>query len=102
MTTIKITHDEIIRHADLLCMLYWRWQDEREYEDFQEYRDRLARDTGWNIVKMTKRPFAVYVDDGTGWAHRIGVTAKSITHQNVPRWRFGLGVLRQPWGKYST
>jgi len=47
-----------------LADLFFRWQDESEYEDLRTYAAplaRIARDTSKSVVieKMTKRPFGV-------------------------------------------
>ena len=42
-----------------LVHLYDRWQDEKEYEDFKDYKESFSKVTGLKIVKMTSRPFKV-------------------------------------------
>jgi hypothetical protein len=46
--------------ADLLGNLYGRWQDEKDYENFSDYQERLQRDFPYAITRMTKRPFAIW------------------------------------------
>jgi len=44
----------------MLSYLYSRWQDEKEYENIEEYAKPLtatAEKHGLKIVKMNKRPF---------------------------------------------
>ncbi len=43
-----------------LGMLWGRWQDEKQYEDINDYKTpflEAASDYGVTIVKMNKRPF---------------------------------------------
>ena len=47
--------------ATVLGNLYGRWQDEREYEDFADYKramEKTLNGMGYTLVKMTKSPFA--------------------------------------------
>ncbi len=59
-----------------------RWQDEKEHENFSEYRAPLekiaAKHPGVVIGKMSKRPFSVsFVVDGA--AYTLAATARQIT-----------------------
>lgn len=41
--------------------LYYRWQDEKQYEDFNEYVNAMMESmpNGATLIKGTKRPFGV-------------------------------------------
>lgn len=55
----EIIHSDKI--SDRLCYLYERWQDEKAYEDFNDYADdikeTIATVKGVRFHKGTKRPF---------------------------------------------
>lgn len=46
---------------DHICYLWARWQDEKEFEDINEYGASIAKNfpEGWKLIKSTKRPFGV-------------------------------------------
>lgn len=47
------------KNSDLLMSLYMRWQDEREYEDFEQYKQRIAKEFDTcELVSFKKRPFS--------------------------------------------
>lgn len=49
--------DDMFDNADLLWYLKDRWQDEKEYEDFSDYKDKVQKfveEKGFVFVKMTK------------------------------------------------
>ena len=52
-------------HADLLFNLWGRWQDEKEYEDIQDYLTVIQKYIP-EAYKITKRPFGIRCkcDDG--------------------------------------
>lgn len=42
--------------------LKWRWEDEKQYEDFADYITvvkKMCEDNGAEFLKMSKRPFQV-------------------------------------------
>ena len=43
---------------DLLCNLKFRWDDEKDYEDFNDYI-KVIKDKYPEIIKVTKRPFGI-------------------------------------------
>jgi hypothetical protein len=64
----------------LCANLYGRWQDEKEYEDFNDYvkvATEAATKQGLTLVKMTKRPFTVEVKNTKRFV--IKVTARKVT-----------------------
>jgi hypothetical protein len=68
----------------LMENLYNRWQDEREYEDFNDYVKPLqpiAAECGVEIVSMKKRPFSVvFTSDGKKFA---AVVTSKTTHFEI-------------------
>jgi hypothetical protein len=52
---------------NLISSLYYRWQDEKEYEDFKDYTDALMKKVmevapkGTKLVKGHKRPFGITI-----------------------------------------
>jgi hypothetical protein len=75
---MKITHETTVAEIlgedvfdsfiDFFSYLYSRWQDEKEYEDFQEYIDAAEDKVGLPIDKMTKRPFQVNFYASDTWS----------------------------------
>ena len=51
--------------------LYERWQDEKEYEDFNDYVTIMMKymPEGATLVKGTKRPFGVVINYGGKKVH---------------------------------
>lgn len=44
--------------GDRICYLYERWQDEKEYENIEDYKKNLQELlVSHTIIRMTKRPF---------------------------------------------
>jgi len=66
--------DSILQH---FVYLYDRWQNEREYEDFGEYKKSFEKVSGYKIVKMLKRPFKVifFVGEEKFWIKITSTTA---------------------------
>lgn len=56
-------------NQNLIVSLYYRWQDECEYENIADYSKVIAKPVvkiGGKFVKMTKRPFGfVFTLDGS-------------------------------------
>ena len=60
----KVLNDSnAIRKFDYL---YWRWQDEKQYEDFNDYVEAMMKfmPSGATLVKGSKRPFGVTIKYG--------------------------------------
>lgn len=61
-----------------------RWDDEREYEDINDYRTVLApffQAAGFDIVKMSKRPFGFTTKSVDGsFKVTVGKTRFRVTH----------------------
>lgn len=51
--------------------LYERWQDEKEYEDFNDYVKGMMNymPEGATLIKGTKRPFGVVINYGGNKVH---------------------------------
>lgn len=69
---------------DTLVYLYDRWQDEKEYEDINDYSASLITKMpdGMEFVKMTKRPFGLQVKVGQS-TYQIRVTASELSWKLV-------------------
>ena len=54
--------------SSYLCNLYERWQDEKEYEDFNDYKacaKKAIENAGGTFVDLGKRPFrCIFVVQG--------------------------------------
>ena len=63
--------------GDLVGNLMCRWQDEKEYEDINDYQKVLESEMpqGWKIKKMTKRPFGFHFTIGTDAVYAITMSA---------------------------
>lgn len=68
-----------------ICYLYARWQDEKEYEDIEEYKSaiQMKMPEGFLITKMTKRPFGFEFTIGTNAIYAIDVTQGNYTWKRV-------------------
>jgi hypothetical protein len=62
--------------------LWSRWQDEKQYENINDYSkplEPIAEECGVKIVKMTARPFSCQFSvDGILWELRMTGTAYSF------------------------
>jgi hypothetical protein len=64
--------------------LYFRWQDEYEYEDIKDYQlplNSLATKCGVSITKMNKRPFGCDFSVA-GKNFTIKVTSRSYSYSS--------------------
>ena len=69
----------------LMGDLYGRWQDEKEYEDINDYKvpfERAAKKWGITIVKMKKSPFGMHftVD---GRLYNYTATNRSVSYTKI-------------------
>lgn len=64
--------------AQYFSSLAYRWQDEKQYEDFAEYKRALKAKlpAGYVFVSLTKQPFA--------WVYRTdtGITFTMVARRN--------------------
>lgn len=62
--------------------LFDRWQEEKEYEDFSDYKDRAKKVTEGQkltFIGLTKSPFVwKYKDDSVGQIH-VKITNTQVT-----------------------
>jgi hypothetical protein len=58
------------KHSNMLFNLYGRWQDEKEYEDFDDYVSAFKKYVP-SVVKGLKKPFGFVIkcDDGELFAY---------------------------------
>ena len=68
-----------------LSNLWCRWQDEKEYEDWNEYasvmKQRIEKQGG-DFIKAYKRPFGLTYELG-GFKYQIKMNAKSYSFKRV-------------------
>lgn len=69
----------------IVSNLKFRWEDEREYEDFEEYCKviRRALPPGATNERITSRPFRVEYDNA-GYHWRVSATGKSVRVERRP------------------
>jgi hypothetical protein len=72
---------------DFFGYLYGRWQDEKEYEDFQEYIDAVENRLGLPIERMTKRPFEAVIFASRDWFIYFKATSRHIEYGKRRRQR---------------
>jgi len=76
----RAVSDWIKKNIDTLEYLYDRWQDEKKYEDFNEYiktmQSKLHND--FKFIKMTKQPFQINFKFN-GKEYGIKVTANKVS-----------------------
>jgi hypothetical protein len=64
MTVQELWKEIVDKHAILLCSLYERWQDEKQYEDINDYLIQIQKFIP-QAYAITKRPFGIYVKADT-------------------------------------
>lgn len=65
----------------ILDNLYCRWQDEKEYEDINDYKVAFAKAAKVNVVKATKRPFGFVVEFSELPGNQYHIIATARTSQ---------------------
>jgi hypothetical protein len=73
---------EEIMKAPWVLNLYERWQDEKQYEDIEEYRAAATRFAGVPCIKAYKRPF--------GFAFEIEGKKYKVTVKAAGRGRYNM------------
>lgn len=65
--------------------LWSRWQDEREYEDINDYAKVFAAKlpAGVTLLKMTKRPFGFHYSIPSGARFHFTVTGRSVGFKQI-------------------
>lgn len=57
-TIAEMIGDEKLAHfIDFLELISMRWKDEKDYEDWEDYKASCEKKMGHKLVSMTKRPF---------------------------------------------
>ena len=56
------TTDEFQKDIDYLYMLKYRWMDEREYEDFNDYIENAKKNIKSFKIKKMQKSFAIFFD----------------------------------------
>lgn len=72
--------------ADLSFNLWNRWQDEKDYEDINDYLEPykpLAKKYGVELIKMTKRPFGLQFRISDGREYQISTTSRATGYQRI-------------------
>lgn len=74
--------DDIANHAGYL---WGRWQDEKAYEDFNDYIASMQKQMpeGFTITGGSKRPFGFKFTIGTEAEYLLTVTARSVGWKRV-------------------
>ena len=79
MNRRKIASDFFENNLNLVANLASRWADEKDYENPEDYKDRMQKaapvETGIRITKMIRRPF------GFEWTLQ-GVTYRTTCKMN--------------------
>ena len=71
--------DEVL---EFMGYLYSRWQDEKEYENFNDYVQALEKKIDCNMIRFTKNPFQAFFEiDGSN--HWIKVTSTRISWRTI-------------------
>jgi hypothetical protein len=87
VATPQAVRDKIsaVIDTDWLSYLYGRWQNEREYEDINDYGKAFTKNTGWPVVKCSKRPFGFTfkVPEVPNAVYEIKVTARSAAWRRI-------------------
>lgn len=80
-TSKKITWESfgelLNKKGVLLCNLWERWQDEKEYEDIEDYGKVIAKELGFKSVEMSKRPFGFKVP--CTYNNKVGTAFAKVT-----------------------
>jgi hypothetical protein len=70
VVTLYKTSEEVIEvtrtHMKFLISLFERWQDEKEYEDIEDYRVAARDRMDIAVLKCFKEPFGFYLPHRTG------------------------------------
>lgn len=85
--TPQSVKDEIsaLLDADWLGYLYGRWQDEKEYEDINDYGKAFTKNTGYPVIRMKKSPmtFVFSHPKVADSVYELKVTARSTSWRRV-------------------
>lgn len=71
--------------TDTTIQLYYRWLDESEHEDINDYAapiNKALKKHGVQVKKMTKRPFGFTFELGDG-LYAVTVTSKGYSYKLI-------------------
>lgn len=92
--------DFCMANAELLMQLACRWQDEKDYEDLNEYQARLQTEAtkfGVTITKMQQRPFGCeFTVDGKTFVYTAKMNGEISYKRINPRPTQTAEALNQP------
>jgi hypothetical protein len=82
-----LNNRQVLEH---FLYLYERWQDEKEYEDFNDYAKSMMQSmpNGATLIKGTKRPFGVVINYGSNKVHislKLRGNYASLTAKNLEK-----------------
>jgi hypothetical protein len=75
----------IKRVRDSVLDLYFRWQDEKQFEDFQDYAKAFKSwlPAEFSFVKATKSPFGFQFQNARGLVYSFTVNSKQTAWKRV-------------------
>jgi hypothetical protein len=67
--------------------LYSRWQDEKEFEDIEDYKKAVQTRVpeSWTVLSMTKQPFAFTfsLENAPGSVFRFRMNSRSMAFDHI-------------------
>jgi hypothetical protein len=77
--------ERVNQQSDHLGYLYGRWQDEKEYEDWDNYKTAIVEAfSGFEITKIRKSPFEFVIVMDPGMPNmRVRVNSREISWKRV-------------------
>lgn len=89
---------------NLVGNLYGRWQDEKEYEDINDYGkpvQKALEKIGGKLVSMHKKPFGFTYELG-GYQYRVKYTAKEYSFGRVDQMKAAAKAQQAPAPRPAT
>lgn len=70
---------------ETMAHLYSRWQDEKEYEDINDYGAVIIKKLpkGFKLLKMSKRPFGFDWTMENGFKYQLTMTARQLAWKRI-------------------
>lgn len=84
METKKPTREEVKKKtlseefADFFGNLYFRWLEEKDYEDIEEYKKIIERELGYSIKRIKKRPFSIEIETSDNFLMTLKANSSGI------------------------
>jgi len=77
--------DWVKANSEFLCDLYARWQDEKQYEDINDYGKAISKvlPEGVKVIKSTKRPFGVVLANEAGVKVHLTINSTGINWKTI-------------------